>query len=296
MRLAQPRRHPDALVGARRRHPDVGHHHIGALAVDGGQQRGQIAAGGDHAHLGLRGEDLPDALADDQAVIGQRDGNGHTQSRIPRREAARIGRMIQETETFVAGGGRVIWRRLGLQPVRRHHATALAVAHEHPSPALARSVDARSSVGARAPAVRPVRVRRPRPRGRLLRLGQGRPGAALHGLGVGHLAPRRPGHRRALPLGRALVAGGLHRRARPQRRAARRTAPAAAREPAGSAGRQHGRGRGGRPVAAAAHRPSRGDRPRRAGRWIVRRRRSRDGDQRDRGDGVDAGRRSHHRG
>ena len=38
------------------------------------------------SHLGLEGEDLLDALADDQAVIGQGDGNGHAET------ASRIGR------------------------------------------------------------------------------------------------------------------------------------------------------------------------------------------------------------
>ena len=177
-----------------------------------------------------------------------------------------------------------------------YHAAALGVAHEHLSPALARSVVARSRVGARTPARRPVSGRRPPPRGGLLRRGQGRPDAAVHGLGRRHLATGRPGHRRALPLGRALVAGRLPRRARGQRPAARRTAPAAAREPRGSAGGQHGRGRRRRAAAAAAHRPPRGDRSRGAGRWAVRGPRRRDGHQRHRGDGVDAGRWSHHRG
>jgi hypothetical protein len=36
--LAQQRREADALVGARGRHPDVGDHHIGALALDRLQQ------------------------------------------------------------------------------------------------------------------------------------------------------------------------------------------------------------------------------------------------------------------
>ena len=40
--------------------------------------RMSVTTGRDHAHLGLGGQDLPDALADDQAVIGQDDGNGHT--------------------------------------------------------------------------------------------------------------------------------------------------------------------------------------------------------------------------
>ena len=38
MLLAQEHRHADALVGARRRHPDVGHHHVGTLALDGLQE------------------------------------------------------------------------------------------------------------------------------------------------------------------------------------------------------------------------------------------------------------------
>ena len=57
---------------------------------------------------GSAGQDLPDALADDQAVIGQRDGNGHTQPSIARRKAARIRRMARNGETSAAGIGRDI--------------------------------------------------------------------------------------------------------------------------------------------------------------------------------------------
>jgi hypothetical protein len=38
MLLAQQHRRADALVGTRRRHPDVGHHHVGTLALDGLQE------------------------------------------------------------------------------------------------------------------------------------------------------------------------------------------------------------------------------------------------------------------
>ena len=102
--LAQQPGHADALVGARRRHPDVGHHHVGALGVDRGQQRGQVATRGDHAHRGLGGQDLPDALADDQAVIGQGDGDGHTQPIIPRRRPDASDGWSTRRETSVAGG------------------------------------------------------------------------------------------------------------------------------------------------------------------------------------------------
>ena len=48
VRLAQQRRHADALVGARGRHPDVRHHDVGTLALDRRQQRGKVATRGDH--------------------------------------------------------------------------------------------------------------------------------------------------------------------------------------------------------------------------------------------------------
>ena len=133
---------------------------------------------------------------------------------IPRRSAARIGRMARGNETSVAAGRRVIWRRVGGASGTTMNAPAQL------SPV--QSTLGRAWERGRLPTAR-YPVRRARPCGRLLRGGKGRPDAALHGLGVCHLATRRPGHRRALPVGSALVAGCLHRGARGQRRAARRT-------------------------------------------------------------------------
>ena len=155
------------------------------------------------------------------------------------------------------------------------------------------SVDARSSAGARAPAGRPVPVWRARPRGRLLRLGEGRPDAALHGLGLRHLAAGRAGIAALYLWGvrwwpgvfiaELVVNGELLVGQHPL--------------PLGSLlGQQAGNMAEvvvGRPAAAAAHRPARGDRSRGAGRRAVRGPGGRDGDQRDRGDGLDAGRRRH---
>ena len=70
------------------------------------------------------------------------------------------------------------------------------------------------------------------------RRGQDRPDAALHGVGLGDLAPGRRRDRRAVPVGHALVARRVPRRDRRQRRAARH---ASGRQPGRPAGRQHGR-------------------------------------------------------
>ena len=132
------------------------------------------------------------------------------------------------------------------------------------------------------------------PRRRLLRRGEARPDAAVHGLGVRDLASRRA---RASPrstcgacaggpgilIGEFVVNGEL----------LLDDARAAARKPARPADRQHGRDhRRGHP-AAPADRPPRGPGSSRAGRRDARRARHRHRDQRDRGDGVDAGRRGH---
>ena len=82
-----------------------------------------------------------------------------------------------------------------------------------------RSAGAPSSAGQPAIAGGPVRRRRAGPRRRLLRRGEARADASLHGLGLGDLASRRARDRGALPVGAALVARHLHRRARRQRRA-----------------------------------------------------------------------------
>ena len=167
--------------------------------------------------------------------------------RIARCGHRRIGRMVQVERDIRRGRPRVIWRRLRRSgPATSRSRPPWAVAHEHPSPALARSVDARSRVGARAPARRPVSVAASSSSRRLTtaRRSSARR-CATRPRSSADLAAGRPRHRRALPVGPALVAGRLHRRARRQRPAARRAAPAAAREPARPAGGQHGRGRRG---------------------------------------------------
>jgi hypothetical protein len=62
---------PDPLIGPGWRHPDVGKHHFGTMLIDRGQQFGKILT--DRQKLepaGLLEEEL-DALANDEAVLGQ---------------------------------------------------------------------------------------------------------------------------------------------------------------------------------------------------------------------------------
>ena len=111
-----------------------------------------------------------------------------------------------------------------------------------PSAALPRSAGAPSSGGRAAIADRQVRRRRARPRRRLLRRGEARSDAAVHGLGVCDLASRRARHRARSTCG--ACAGG------PASSSASCVVNgelllgdngAAARKPDRPAGRQHGR-------------------------------------------------------
>ena len=128
-------------------------------------------------------------------------------------------------------------------------------------------------------------------RRRLLRRREARPDAALHRIGLRDLAPGGAGDRRALPVGHPLVAGHAARRADRQRRAPAGRQQLPDRQPAGPADRQHGGDHRRRAAAAAADRPGRRDGPRRAGGRDAGGARSRDRDQRDGGDGLDARRR-----
>ena len=157
------------------------------------------------------------------------------------------------------------------------------------------SVGARSSVGARAPAGSSRYVGGVvRPRGRLLRLGEARPDAALHGLGVRHLASGRARHRGALPLGPALVARVSSSRSSSSTESCSSTSHPL---PLGSLLGQQAGNMAEVVVGALLLRRLIGpraaiDRVEQVG-GLFAALGGRDGDQRDRGDGVDAGRRSH---
>ena len=77
MRLAQVLGCADALVGARRRHPDVGEHDIRQLRLDGGEQRVEVAAGSNDLDVGARLEQAPRALAHEIVVFGEHDAERH---------------------------------------------------------------------------------------------------------------------------------------------------------------------------------------------------------------------------
>ena len=170
---------------------------------------------------------------------------------------------------------------------------AITSRYQHASTAARHSAGAPARGLARpAVAIGPIPRRRAAARRRLLRRREARSDAALHGLGVRHLAPCGARDRRPLPVGPALVARRAARRAPGQRRAPARRQHVPDREPAGPAGGQHGGDHRGRAVAAPAHRPERGDGPHRAGGRHARGARDRDRDQRDRRHRVDGRRRS----
>src|SRR5829696_1518027 len=71
---------PDPLVGARRRHADVGEHHIGPLVLAGLAQRLEVAHRGDDLDRWVDSQQLVHAFAHDQAVLaeGYPDRHGRT--------------------------------------------------------------------------------------------------------------------------------------------------------------------------------------------------------------------------
>ncbi len=78
LRLPQLERGPDALVGSRRRHADVGQHDVGPVGGRGREQLVVGAARTDHFHLGARVEQLHDAFAHEQVVLGDQDPQHHS--------------------------------------------------------------------------------------------------------------------------------------------------------------------------------------------------------------------------
>ena len=67
----------DALVGAGRRHADVGQHHVGLAAFDGGEQFGKVDAQLGDLDVVVCAEQLDDALADEQGVFGHHEPDHH---------------------------------------------------------------------------------------------------------------------------------------------------------------------------------------------------------------------------
>ena len=65
----------DALPLERGRHPDVGHEHLRGGGGGAGDQLVVVAGGPDDLEVGLDREQGPDALADDDVVVRQEDGD-----------------------------------------------------------------------------------------------------------------------------------------------------------------------------------------------------------------------------
>jgi hypothetical protein len=70
------------LVASAGRHPNVGDHHVRTLALDGVEQRREIAADRHYLELGLRLEQAADALADEVMVVGENDADSHDRRSI----------------------------------------------------------------------------------------------------------------------------------------------------------------------------------------------------------------------
>jgi hypothetical protein len=70
-------RRPDPLVAGARRHPDVGDHDVGRVAVHGLEQLREVRAGRDHLEVRLPVQEHPDPLADQQRVLGDDDSQAH---------------------------------------------------------------------------------------------------------------------------------------------------------------------------------------------------------------------------
>jgi hypothetical protein len=77
MRLTQSLRRLDPLVGVPRRHADVREDHVRFLGIDRGKQGVQIAARRRDLDVVPRLEQTPDALADDQVILGEDDPERH---------------------------------------------------------------------------------------------------------------------------------------------------------------------------------------------------------------------------
>ena len=71
--LVQGLREPDALVGERGRHPDVGDHDVRSAGPDRGKGGVGVDAAVHHVDRGAQGQQLPQPLADQEAVVDQGD-------------------------------------------------------------------------------------------------------------------------------------------------------------------------------------------------------------------------------
>src|SRR5581483_11938312 len=74
---AKAHRRLDALIRSGRRHPDVRHDDVGALGVDGREERREIAARRDDLHLGMRLEKLPHAFSDEIVILREDQPDRH---------------------------------------------------------------------------------------------------------------------------------------------------------------------------------------------------------------------------
>ena len=63
------------VESAKRRHPDVEHGDVWSRAANHGQRRGAVADGVDDLHVGLRLDDLPQAMAEYRMVVGDDHAN-----------------------------------------------------------------------------------------------------------------------------------------------------------------------------------------------------------------------------
>ncbi len=72
----------DALVGAGRRHPDVGHDDVGLVLGHEGEERIEVFAGADHLDVVVGVEEPGDRLADQIVVFGDDDTDRHGASRL----------------------------------------------------------------------------------------------------------------------------------------------------------------------------------------------------------------------
>ena len=79
VRLSQPLRGLDSLVGAARRHADVGEDDVRPFRLDGGEQRVEIATRGRDLNLRMRLEQTADALSDEVVVLREHEADRHRQ-------------------------------------------------------------------------------------------------------------------------------------------------------------------------------------------------------------------------
>ena len=70
-------RRPDALVGVRGRHPDVGEDRVGSELLDGGKELGQVGDGRDQLQVVGRREERGRSFADQVVVLGEHDPKRH---------------------------------------------------------------------------------------------------------------------------------------------------------------------------------------------------------------------------